>query len=461
MKRTVIAAISFALGAGWGLAYAQTPAAPAAKPRMAQVCGTCHTVNANELRGVFENVAFKSKSIQLKIDNSTEIVRFDEGTLRVLDGGETKGGEALRDIAKGRESRIEFVDKVGVKTATLISFKGPIKVAAEKLVGYADVAKLVAQGPDKGNYTLIDSRPLPRFQEGAIPTAINLPYPAFDKFVDRLPADKAKLVVFYCSGVTCTMSPKSMQRAESMGYTNAKVYREGMPEWTQKNYGVLSTTFLKEAWLDKDIPHVLIDVRPAAELAGGYIPSAVSLPSNAIKGALTQFPDKKFKAPIMVYDAGAGDAATEAARTIVAAGYPNVNVVTGGFNAWKAAGYTVASGTPATKIAYAPKPRPGEISIAEFTKLAQATPSGVLILDVRNVDEAAGGVIKGSQLVPDEDIVARMGEIPKDKKILTHCLTGVRAEMAYHKLRENGYDVAFLNANIEVAGDGTFKITPR
>jgi len=93
----------------------------------------------------------------------------------------------------------------------------------------------VAQGPDKGNYTLIDSRPLPRFQEGAIPTAINLPYPAFDKFVDRLPTDKAKLVAFYCSGVTCTMSPKSMQRAESMGYTNTRVYREGMPEWTQKN----------------------------------------------------------------------------------------------------------------------------------------------------------------------------------------------------------------------------------
>ena len=54
-----------------------------------------------------------------------------------------------------------------------------------------------------------------------------------------------------------------------------------------------------------------------------------------------------------------------------------------------------------------------------------------------------------------------MGEIPKDRKILTHCLTGVRAEMAYHKLKEKGYDVAFLNANIEVAGDGSFKITPR
>ena len=69
-----------------------------------------------------------------------------------------------------------FVEKDGVKTATLISFKQPIKIAPEKLVDYAYVAKLVEQGPEKGKYTLIDSRPLPRFQEGAIPTAINLPY---------------------------------------------------------------------------------------------------------------------------------------------------------------------------------------------------------------------------------------------------------------------------------------------
>lgn len=461
MKRILIIAVSLALGAGTAIANAQAPATPAAKPRMAQVCGTCHTVNANELRGVFENVAFKSKSIQLKIDNATEIVRFDESTLKVVDGGEAKAGEALRDIAKGREVRLEFTDKDGVKAATLISFKGPIKVAPERLVSYADVQKLVALGPEKGNYTLIDSRPLPRFQEGAIPTAINLPFPAFDKLVDRLPRDKARLVVFYCSGVTCTMSPKSMQRAESLGYTNAKVYREGMPEWTQKNYGVLSAAFLKEAWIDKDIPHVLIDVRPAAEARGGVISGAVTLPAGSVKDALPQFPDKKYKAPIMVYDTDGGTAASEAARTIVAAGYPNVTVVTGGIGAWKAAGYPLASGAPATKIAYAPKPRPGEVPIAEFTKLAAATPPGTLILDVRNPDEASGGMIKGALLVPDEEIVVRMGEIPKDKRIVTHCLTGVRAEMAYHKLKEQGYDVGFLNAAIDVGSDGRFKITPR
>ena len=51
----------------------------------------------------------------------------------------------------------------------------------------------MALGPEKGDYTLIDSRPLPRVQEGTIPTAINLPYPAWDKFVDRLPKDKNRL----------------------------------------------------------------------------------------------------------------------------------------------------------------------------------------------------------------------------------------------------------------------------
>ena len=447
--------------AACGVAFAQAPAQPPAMPRMAQVCGTCHTVGANELRGVFENVAFKSQSMQIKIDAATEIVRFDEATLKVVDSGEAKAGEALSDIAKGREARVEFAEKNGVKTATLMSFKGPIKVAPEKLVSYAEVEKLVALGPEKGSYTLIDSRPLARFQEGWIPTAINLPFPAFDKFVDRLPQDKSRLVVFYCSGVTCTMSPKSMQRAEAMGYTNAKVYREGMPEWTQKNYGVLSAAFLKEAWIDKEIPHVLLDVRPAGTTGGSFIPGAVSLPADQINAALPQFPDKKLKAPIMVYDDGDGTPAVAAAKTIVAAGYPNVTVITGGVKAWRAAGYPLASGMPATKIAYAPKPRPGEVPIAEFTRLASATPPGTLILDVRNPDEAAGGMIKGALLVPDEEIAMRMGEIPKDRRIVTHCLTGVRAEMAYHKLKDKGYDVGFLNAAIEVAGDGTFKITPR
>ena len=441
------------------LVLAVLPAwAQPAKPTIAQVCTSCHQPAAATLRGVFENVAFKSRSLQLRIDGSTEIVSFDPATVKVLDGGKARPAEAMRDIPKGKEASVAYVEKDGAKVATLVSFKGPIEIAPEKLVGYAEVERLVALGPDRGNYTLIDSRPLPRFQEGTIPTAINLPYPSFDKFVDRLPKDKRRLTIFFCQGVTCMMSPNSLRRAEALGYTNLRVYREGMPEWSQRNVGVVDAAALKAAWIDKDIPHVLIDVRPASVAREGFIPGAVSVPVSQVRNALATLPNAKLKAPIFVYDFDGSTAAAIAATLIHDAGQLNVNVVTGGIAGWRSAGFAIAGGTPATTIAYAPRPRPGQIGVDEFLALAKATPADVLILDVRNPDEANAGMIKGAKLLPDEEILARFAELPKDKRIVAHCSTGVRAEMAYHKLREKGYNVAFVIAELAIDKGGNVKV---
>ena len=51
-----------------------------------------------------------------------------------------------------------------------------------------------------------------------------------------------------------------------------------------------------------------------------------------------------------------------------------------------------------------------------------------------------------------------MGEVPKDKQIVTHCSTGVRAEMAYHKLKDKGYNVGFLNADIAIEKAGNVTV---
>ena len=360
MKIRMLTALALALFAS-GIASAQP-----ARPTVPQVCQSCHKPEAGQIRGIYENIAFKTQSIQLKIDSVTEIVKFDPKTIKLQDGEEDKPNSELAKIAKHREARIEYTTKDGAKFATLISFKGPVRIAPERLVDFAAVDKLVAQGPEKGQYTLIDSRPLPRFQEATIPTAINLPYPAFDKFVDRLPKDKSKLVVFFCGGITCTMSPKSMQKVQAMGYTNAKVYREGMPEWSEKRPGVTSAAFFKAAFIDKGIPHVLIDVREPAEVRAGYIPGAVGIPAADVKSAIGQLPDRKLAAPILVYDGDNGQAARTMANAISAAGFPNVTVITGGFAGWKAAGNPIYAGDIGTKIAYKPMPRPGEISIDEF-----------------------------------------------------------------------------------------------
>jgi rhodanese-related sulfurtransferase len=457
MTRTTLL-VSALIALGVGPALAQAPA-PAAKPTIPQICTTCHKAQPNAVQGIFENVAFKSQSIQLKIDAHTEIVRFDPKTIKVVDAGVAKPGEALRDIAKNREARIDYVEKDGAKLATQISFKGPIKIAPEKLSNYAEIERLVAQGPELGKYTLIDSRPLPRVQEGTIPTAINLPYPAWDKFVDRLPADKSRFTIFFCQGVTCMMSPNSLQKAAALGYTNVKVYREGYPEWLEKNIGVIAAPHLKEAWIDRQMPHVLVDARPASTAAEGAIPGAVSVPPSRVRQAVGAFPDPKLKAPIMVYDGDGGTSALTVARVIKESGQSNVTVITGGLDAWKNAKNAVATGALPTQVAYVPKPRPGSIPNDEFVALARATPADVLILDVRNSDEANAGMIKGALLIPDEDLQARMGEVPKTKRIITHCSTGVRAEMAYHKLKAAGYNVGFLYAALDVRKDGTFKVT--
>jgi rhodanese-related sulfurtransferase len=435
--------------------------APAGKPTIPQVCTNCHQAQPNALQGIYENVAFKSESIQLKIDAHTEIVRFDPKTIKVKDAGAMKPGESLRDLPKNKEARIDYVEKDGQKFATQISFKGPIKIAPEKVVGYDYVLKLVEQGPEKGNYTLIDSRPLPRVQEGTIPGAINLPYPAFDKFVDRLPKDKNRLVVFFCQGVTCVMSPNSLKKAEALGYTNVKVYPEGYPEWSEKNVGVIAAPHLKEAWIDKQIPHVLIDARPASTAAEGYIPGAVSMPPSKAREALAAMPPAKLKAPIIVYDVDGGATAMAVAQVIKASGQPNVTTLVGGYDAWKAAKLPVATAPIATKVAYAPKPRPGSIPDAEFLALVKNTPADVIILDVRNADEANAGMIKGAKLIPDEELLARMSELPKDKRIIAHCSTGVRAEMAYHKLKDAGYKAGFVYADLDIKKSGEVKLTPK
>lgn len=459
--RTLAALVAMGLAPA---ALAQAPAAaPAAKANIPRLCTNCHKPEAAETYGNFESVAFKSQSMQLKIDAATEIVRFDPKAIAVVDAGEAKPADALRDIRKGHEARIAWVEKDGVRTATKIWFKGPIKIAPEKLVKYDEVAALVAKGPEAGNYLLVDSRPLPRVQEGTIPTAVNLPFTTkgFDALAAKnLPADKAKRIIFFCQGITCMLSPNSLRRAEAMGYTNAKVYREGWPEWTTRNVGVLAGAHLKEAWIDKDIPHVLIDARPAAEAAAGFIKGAVAIAPAEIAGALNGFPKAELKAPYMVYDGGDGKAAMAVASAITKAGYPNVTVVTGGLEAWKAAGYPVATGAPGTKVAYVPRPRPGDIGIEAFRKLAAATPADTLILDVRNQDEANAGMLKGAKLIPDEELLARLGELPKDKRIVAHCATGVRAEMAYHKLKEKGFNVAFVKGDIEIDKAGKLSIEP-
>lgn len=438
-------------------------AEPTAKPTIAKICTNCHKAEPNTVRGYFDIVTFKAKTIQVKIDDSVELFKFDEDEIKVVNGaGKTGDGEFLKGnlVKKGHEIKIDFTEKNGVKTAVKLTEKPPVKISDEMLMKTGEVEKLVAQGPEKGKYFLFDSRPLPRFQEGFIPTAVNLPFPAFDKLAEKLlPKDKNALVIFYCAGVTCNMSPGSATKAQKLGYTNIKVYKDGMPAWLEKNYGVITAQFLKEAWIDKDIPHVLLDARDVKVSGKGFIKGAVAFPApQAAKLAKTL--DVKKNAPIMVYDQNNGKEAASVASALLKTGFKKVLVLTGGFNTWQMSKFDVATSKMATKASYTPKPRPGEIAIDEFKKYAAELPANVMIIDVRTLTEGKAGMLKTAKMIPGEEIKDHLAEIPKDKLVVLHCNTGVIAEVAYNSLKEQGYtNVKFFNGNVEFDKNGVYKIT--
>ena len=96
------------------IAFAAEPGGPAAKPTIAKICTNCHKAEPNTVQGYFDSVAFKAKTIQVKIDDATELIKFDEDEIKVVNGaGKTGDGEFLKDnkIKKGHEIKVEYVLK--------------------------------------------------------------------------------------------------------------------------------------------------------------------------------------------------------------------------------------------------------------------------------------------------------------------------------------------------------------
>jgi rhodanese-related sulfurtransferase len=230
-----------------------------------------------------------------------------------------------------------------------------------------------------------------------------------------------------------------------------------MPAWKKAGNLVLSEPAYLKDLIEKDIAHVVIDLRSPAEARKGSIPGAVSIPMSELAAAKERFPADK-SAPIILYSDNMNE---EAFKTVRGWGYRETTLLRGGFEAWKQMGGKISGGDLKTAISYVPKPRPGEISIEEFRVIAENGSADKVILDVRDTDEAMNGMLKDAINIPAGQIKNRLAELPKDKEIITHCTTGIRAEMAYDDLKENGVKARFLNAVIQVDKDGKYEITKK
>ncbi len=161
-----------------------------------QSCLKCHEYGkaSNLFAGKLVEVSSKANSIQLQIDKDMEVIYFDDSTV-------LKNAPSMKEIPKQESIRITYEKKDGKNFAKVIEVKKGIAVPKEQLADAEEVAKLVAQGPEKGKYVLLDSRPGDMYNQGHIPTALSMPFFAFDQLQEKLlPKDKDVVQIYYCAG---------------------------------------------------------------------------------------------------------------------------------------------------------------------------------------------------------------------------------------------------------------------
>lgn len=79
------------------------------------------------------------------------------------------------------------------------------------------------------------------------------------------------------------------------------------------------------------------------------------------------------------------------------------------------------------------------ISITDAYQLVKSEDKGTLFLDVRTPGEYQSGHVPHAKLIPVQTLANRLNEIPKDKKIVVYCESGVRAARAAELLVNQGY----------------------
>ena len=186
----------------------------------------------------------------------------------------------------------------------------------------------------------------------------------FDKLAaERLPADKAAALYFYCDGLACKLSNDSAEKAIKLGYTNVKVVPEGYPGWEKaygpypgaaaaaappaapaivagKESGSIAIASFERIYREAPGSVHLIDVREPREFAAGTFKGAINMPVNTLEKNLDKLPTGK---PI-VFFCGAGGRSGEAHDMVKAARPDLKTVFIDATIKWTAAGdYTIAA----------------------------------------------------------------------------------------------------------------------
>lgn len=94
-----------------------------------------------------------------------------------------------------------------------------------RVVSLEELRRLI----EEKSVSVLDANAPGRFARGHIPGATNVDPAAFSE--GYLPSDRARTLVFYCTGVACGAARYAASRAAAMGYGDVRLFAGGITEW--------------------------------------------------------------------------------------------------------------------------------------------------------------------------------------------------------------------------------------
>ncbi|HXY42970.1 MAG TPA: rhodanese-like domain-containing protein [Acidimicrobiales bacterium] len=188
---------------------------------------------------------------------------------------------------------------------------------------------------------------------------------------------------------------------------------------------------LDEVLAAQEAGAVVLDTRDPADFARGHLRHAVNV---GLAGRFAEFAGDVLRPSdeiVLVCDEGR---ATEARVRLGRIGYDRV---TGCLEGDVAGALAASPGGPE---------RGSRVTATELAVfLAQVPARPITIVDVRNPSETEAGRLPGSVNIPLSQLTARLGEIPLDRPVVTHCASGYRSSIAASVIARAGHtDVSDL-----------------
>lgn len=419
------------------------------------------SIETGVYNGELEEVSLSFNTMMIKTQMGSQVFKFSDTT-------KIKNSTAsnLNQLRLGTDIEVNYTRLDGQMIADVVTVK-PHRLAPGELLTTYSLEKLLSNSPVNSSYTLIDTRPRIRYEQGHIQYAKSLPLSDWDELKQKvLPPAKNDLIVFYCSGETCALSSKAASLARQEGYTNIKVYVGGISAWRDAGKTLFTRAeflnrLIHETEKDPTLPpsFVLLDLRSPVEVSRGHIPYATEISPQAIIDGISKFPADK-KARIIFYgQSGPTTEGVKAMKALYKANYHNTSCLEGGFDGWLKAGFSTKKGNASGEINFVRKLEEDEISLEDFKNFISAPSVEKIILDVRSEAKFSGGSLPGARNVPFQNLHEDFNKLPLDKEILVYCSTGATSQMASQFLKRHGYRSRYLNAYVKF-GDDQYTIEP-